>query len=142
MVHLLHDIPEDTKEETREDIESGYSQPERISNDDGVINDQTPLLGRRESCSGPHAKPKHGVPLPSDRYRATSRLSQPDAVDDPTKPFAGLNALEIAAVASAKKFLGQRLVQKVVQDIWDGDIVFWESFSVNAVKKAQTYNKR
>ena len=146
MVHLLHEIPEDTKEEeTREDIESCHSQSERTShsNEGRAVNDQTPLLKRRESSSGHHTKPaKHGVPFSSNRFKAGSDQSQPEAVDDPTKPLAGLNALEIAAVASAKKFLGQRLVQKVVQDIWDGDIVFWESFSVNAVKKARAYNKR
>ena len=75
-------------------------------------------------------------------HRAESGFSGLEKADDPTKSLAGLNALEIAAVASAKKFLSQRLVQKVVQDIWDGNIIFWESLSVNAIKKARVYNKR
>ena len=33
---------------------------------------------------------------------------------DPTARFAGLNALEIAAVAEAKKFLAQRSVQRII----------------------------
>lgn len=56
--------------------------------------------------------------------------------------FQGLNALEIAAVANAKRFLSQPQVQKIVADIWHGDVVFWESLSVHAVKKARTHNKR
>lgn len=56
--------------------------------------------------------------------------------------FMGLNALEIAAVANAKKFLSQRVVQKIVNDIWAGDIVFWESLSVHTKKRAHVHNKR
>jgi hypothetical protein len=33
--------------------------------------------------------------------------------------------LEIAGVASAKKFLSQVTVQKIVEDIWNGDVIFW-----------------
>ncbi|MCJ1474732.1 hypothetical protein MMC13_003392 [Lambiella insularis] len=61
---------------------------------------------------------------------------------DPTLPFVHLNALEIAAVADAKRFLSQRVVQKVVNGIWHGDIIFWDSMNVKTKKKAQKYNKR
>lgn len=63
------------------------------------------------------------------------------AEDEPTSSFVGLNALEIAAVAGAKRFLSQRIVQKTVDDIWNGDIIFWESLSVHSKKKAKFYNK-
>ncbi|KAL3458106.1 hypothetical protein BJX64DRAFT_234036 [Aspergillus heterothallicus] len=56
--------------------------------------------------------------------------------------FIGLNALEIATIAHAKKFLSQRVVQKVVDDIWNGEIVFWDSLSVHSTKKPQFFNKR
>lgn len=62
--------------------------------------------------------------------------------EDPTSSFMGLNALEIAAVADAKKFLSQRHVQDIINGIWAGEIVLWESLSVNTQKKAQFYNKR
>ena len=48
------------------------------------------------------------------------RSSQPQSDDDedddndPTARFIGLNALEIAAIAQAKKFLAQRSVQRIV----------------------------
>lgn len=62
--------------------------------------------------------------------------------EDPTSSFTGLNGLEIAAVADCKKFLSQRIVQKIVQGIWTGDITFWESLNADTIKKPQFYNKR
>ncbi|KAF4592581.1 ion transporter [Ophiocordyceps camponoti-floridani] len=59
---------------------------------------------------------------------------------DPTSAFMGLNALEIAAVADAKRFLSQSVVQKIVSGIWNGDIVFWDSLSVHATKKPRFYD--
>ena len=61
--------------------------------------------------------------------------------DEDTSSFAGLNALEIAAVADAKKFLSQRLVQKIIYGIWTGEVVFWESLDVHTVKKPMFYRK-
>lgn len=145
MDHLLHELPGDTdQEDTRSDVESSPPSRRHAHHDfDRAANDQTPLLQRQESQSSHLSKPPNReVSSSSNKYRADSDLSELEKVDDPTKPLAGLNALEIAAVASAKKFLAQRLVQKVVQDIWDGNIIFWESLSVNAVKKACVYNKR
>jgi hypothetical protein len=62
--------------------------------------------------------------------------------DDPTSSFRGLSALEIAVVVDAKKFLSQRAVQKIVNGIWSGRIVFWESMSVHTTKKPHFYNQR
>lgn len=65
-----------------------------------------------------------------------------DEEEDPTSSFAGLNGLEIAAVADCKKFLSQGIVQKIVTGIWTGDITFWESLSEHTTKKPQFYSKR
>lgn len=62
--------------------------------------------------------------------------------EDPTSAFTGLNALEIAAVANAKKFLGQGLVQKIINGVWTGEITLWDSLSVQTVKKPKFYNRR
>ncbi|KAL3420020.1 ion transporter [Phlyctema vagabunda] len=62
--------------------------------------------------------------------------------EDPTDAFTSLNGLEIAAVADCKKFLSQRIVQKIITGIWNGDITFWESLSLHTIKKPQFYNKR
>lgn len=56
--------------------------------------------------------------------------------------FFGLNALEIAAIAQAKKFLSQRVVQRVVTDIWNGEIVFWDSLTVHSAKKPHIFNRK
>jgi hypothetical protein len=62
-----------------------------------------------------------------------------DDEDDPTAHFTNLNALEIAAIADAKRFLSQAVVQKIITGIWNGDIIFWDSLSVHSVKKPRFY---
>lgn len=59
-----------------------------------------------------------------------------------SEPFMNLNTLEIAAVSGAKKFLSQRVIQDVVTGIWSGEIVFWDTLKVNAVKKPRFHNKK
>ncbi|UDD58776.1 hypothetical protein AFCA_006202 [Aspergillus flavus] len=56
--------------------------------------------------------------------------------------FFGLNALEIATIAHAKKFLSQKVVQRVIDHIWKGEIVFWDTLSVHSTKKPHFFNKR
>ncbi|KAJ5506947.1 hypothetical protein N7453_005904 [Penicillium expansum] len=56
--------------------------------------------------------------------------------------FFGLNAMEIATIAHAKRFLSQRVVQRVVDGIWKGEIVFWDSLTVNSTKKPHIFNTR
>jgi hypothetical protein len=65
-----------------------------------------------------------------------------DEDEDPTLPFVGHNTLEIAAIGGAKKFMSQVTVQRLVNAIWNGDIIFWDSLNVYATKKPQVYNKR
>lgn len=62
-----------------------------------------------------------------------------DADADPTSAFKTLNALEIAAVANAKRFLSQHIVQKIITGIWNGDIVFWDTLSINSTKLPRFY---
>lgn len=74
--------------------------------------------------------------------RASCDDSEDDDEEDPTSSFTGLNGLEIAAVADCKKFLSQRIVQKIITGIWNGDITFWESLAVNTTKKPQFWRKK
>lgn len=60
--------------------------------------------------------------------------------EDPTAHFTNLNALEIAAIADAKRFLSQPVVQKIVTGLWNGDIVFWDTLAVHSVKKPRFYD--
>lgn len=66
--------------------------------------------------------------------------SDDEEEDDPTAPFINLNALEIAAIADAKRFLSQNVVQKIITGIWNGDIIFWDNLSVHTEKKPRFYN--
>lgn len=56
--------------------------------------------------------------------------------------FQNLNALEVAAVSDAKKFLSQRVIQRIIESIWRGEIIFWETLSVDSTKDAKIYNKK
>ncbi|ROW02309.1 hypothetical protein VSDG_02538 [Cytospora chrysosperma] len=47
----------------------------------------------------------------------------------------------IAAVADAKRFLSQHVVQKIITGIWNGDIIFWDKLTVDSVKRPRFYNK-
>ncbi|KAJ0418485.1 hypothetical protein BJY00DRAFT_177201 [Aspergillus carlsbadensis] len=120
--------------------EAGESSLAAFQNAEG--NERTPLLSgasfqshifgsdtRRVSSYGSGQRyPEHGI-------------HNEDAGDE-FSMFIGLNALEIATIAHAKKFLSQRVVQKVVDDLWNGEIVFWDSLSVHSIKKPQFFNKR
>jgi hypothetical protein len=82
----------------------------------------------------------------------TSLLGGYFGSDDQTGPHArfsslasqceDLSALEIATVFGAKKFLSQRPVQKIINGLWRGDFVFWETLSLKSVKKPRKYNRR
>lgn len=75
-------------------------------------------------------------------YAGDDEDEEEDEEDDPTAPFKHLNALEIAAIADAKRFLSQHVVQKIITGIWNGDIIFWDKFSIHTVKKPRFYNSR
>ncbi|KAH6856087.1 hypothetical protein B0I37DRAFT_366482 [Chaetomium sp. MPI-CAGE-AT-0009] len=69
----------------------------------------------------------------------TADMDDDEEEEDPTAHFTNLNALEIAAIADAKRFLSQGIVQKIITGIWNGDIIFWDSLSVHSVKKPRFY---
>ena len=105
---------------------------QRLTDDDGAANgdERRPLLDGFEES---------GISFNDDDQDTSGRLS------DEEEPFAatcaGLNALEIAAVAGAKKFLSEKPIQRIINAIWKGDIVFWDTMSSNSVKKARLYNR-
>ena len=150
MDHLLLELPTGNKRENQvDDAESrGRNETFRQSFGD-PFSENTPLLPSFHSaCTAVSGAASRDADSSSETYQADSETLEREAheaeseANDPTKSLVGLNALEIAVVANAKKFLSQQRVQRVVQDIWDGNIIFWESLSVNAVKKARIYNKR
>lgn len=127
--YCLYEIPE-----PEQAIDNGTYHDEENGRQSGEVDENTTLLTRTLSDTVESAKSTITNTGPKKRYqllRSISRLTafddEDDEEDDPTKPFVTLNALEIAAVADAKRFLSQHVVQKIITGIWNGDIVFWES---------------
>ena len=142
--YLLYELPSNTAKPNHKrhdplhrvhfDHDGGDdSEDDRPAESDGLLPDQEGIGYDRSS---------HRIqdPLHMPSGLNGDVVNKPE--EDPTSPFIGLNALEIAAVADAKGFLSQRVVQKIVNSIWCGDIVFWDSLNVRTKKKAQRYNKR
>ena len=131
--YLLSQLPTATKESNEEpDLEGNgpYAQPRvRII---GPPTERTRLLPREggDAFRSP-AVSLHG----NEEYIEEQHFVQLAA------SFGGLNALEIATVSDCKKFLSQRPVQKIIDGIWDGTYVFWESLNVDSKKKPAKYNK-
>lgn len=91
--------------------------------------------------SSPAGSTRKRNQLLSSLSRLTTNTTDDGASEnDPTASFINLNALEIAAIADAKRFLSQHVVQKIITGIWNGDIIFWDSLSVRSTKKPRFYN--
>ncbi|KAI1143095.1 ion transporter [Hypoxylon sp. FL0543] len=118
--------------------------------DAGESNERTSLLrnasrsSSRDSCSDHN---RSGTTRRNKLFKSISKLTMSrqasdveELEDDPTAPFTHLNALEIAAIADAKRFLSQHVVQKIITGIWNGEIIFWDRLSVHSEKKPRVYN--
>lgn len=121
-----------------------------LDDDDGDSNvedeESSALLGQHSNSSQTAFCPAEQDLLPTSSTAQASacstKLGTVGNENDVTESFQGLNALEIAAVANAKKFLSQTQVQKIVTDIWHGDVIFWDSLSTHSVKKPQIQTRR
>ncbi|KAL8906497.1 MAG: hypothetical protein Q9207_001983 [Kuettlingeria erythrocarpa] len=143
--YLLREIPPAVSI-SRSSSEGGApaSRPSsaRIASND-PLNERSRLLFEGRTFAKPRTRiqepQEHQELLDSHAWRRTTSES---VDEDPTVSFVGLNALEIATVAGAKRFLSQGVVQDVVNGIWSGDIIFWESLTLHTRKRAQLYNQR
>jgi hypothetical protein len=122
---LLLELPAVPSPSSDDDAEEGLHNHQHNGSHYNQANEHTPLLS---DATGDYFG--HG-----NQMAANARFSSL------TSQCENLSALEIAAVSGAKKFLSQRPVQKVINGLWRGDIVFWETLSVNSVKKPQKYNR-
>lgn len=146
MDYCLYEIP-DAENDGADDVTS--PQPRRPRPYDQEAAETAPLLSRVLTGARPEA---HMLPgsSPSRKAKLENSLARitndgEGAIDDdddgdPTSAFRGLNALEIAAVADAKRFLSQHPVQRIVSGIWNGDIIFWDSLSVHTTKRHTFYD--
>lgn len=135
----LHEIPDNCEEPDTDEPADG-----------GESNERSALLGNTVRSSSSDRCSDHdrsGTTRRNLLFKSISRLtmSRPasdmeELEDDPTAPFIHLNALEIAAIADAKRFLSQHVVQKIITGIWNGEIIFWDRLSVHSEKKPRFYN--
>ncbi|KAI0404151.1 ion transporter [Xylaria palmicola] len=109
-------------------------------------DERTSLLGR-VLASSESSDARRGSMRRSQLFESVTKLTMSrhatdieDTEDDPTAPFIHLNALEIAAIADAKRFLSQHIVQKIITGIWNGEIIFWDQLSAHSRKKPRFYN--
>lgn len=126
---LLYELPPiPSPDEGSSDTEQG---PISHQNGNAPSSEGTPLLrGERTSSY-----------FGTDTVRAGAITSTARS-DEFTAQFENLSTLEIAAVSNSKKFLKQRPVQKIINGLWRGDIVFWESLGLHSVKCPKLYNRR
>lgn len=127
MTTLLQDIPAlsrnaEERTMTTQTTQTGHERPH--------ASETEPLLGSNHRAADEEA-----------RLQSAEDSSQSKLEDDLTTPFFGLNTLEIAAVADAKKFLSQKPVQRIITDIWNGSIVFWDTLNVDTKKQPKRYDK-
>ncbi|KAL9599484.1 MAG: hypothetical protein Q9219_003823 [cf. Caloplaca sp. 3 TL-2023] len=141
--YLLRELPPTTtlSESSSVDEETPFDRPKSArtaSNDELTERSRLLYEGRRIPNKYPTVNEPHGP----DRSHSWNSQFSDLTDDDPTLSFVGLNALEIATVAGAKRFLSQRVVQDVIDGIWSGDIIFWETLSTHTRKRAQIYHQK
>ncbi|KAI0515331.1 ion transporter [Xylaria bambusicola] len=143
-----------------------YEIPDPSERDGGSVDEecavgsesdeQTALLrGAGASSAAHHRRPsvinevrRGSVQRRSQLFESVSKLTmsrhatetEEDSDSDPTAPFIHLNALEIAAIADAKRFLSQHIVQQIITGIWNGEIIFWDRLTAKSGKKPSFYN--
>ncbi|RYP21656.1 hypothetical protein DL765_002117 [Monosporascus sp. GIB2] len=143
MDFCLYEIPQNH--------ESEQPSPNDENREEGESDERTSLL-RGSRGSSPHdgtSRYQTGSLRRDNLLQSVSKLTmsmhsmagEDDDEDDPTAPFVCLNALEIAAIADAKRFLSQHVVQKIITDIWNGEIIFWDRLSAHSTKKPRFYNR-
>lgn len=135
---LLYELPSNslsTPLRSDEEVGVGREPHSNETNDDS--GETTPLIGRSIEQLD-EAERILATPT-AERFVTMGRANQEKEAF--ASLFDNLNALEVAAVTKSKKFLSQRVLQRMVESIWKGDIVFWESLSVDTRKEPKVYNQ-
>ncbi|RWQ91416.1 hypothetical protein C8Q69DRAFT_489156 [Paecilomyces variotii] len=106
---------------------TGYCSP--------MIDERTPLLAGSSLNS-------RFVGRSGKETQASTNTPEDVCIFEQFSLFAGLNALEIATIAHAKKFLSQNVVQRIIDDIWNGEVIFWDTLSLHSTKEPKIFNRR
>lgn len=129
----LYEIPDpDDAEEggtgAARDEENGGRQSHEVDENTALLAQSLAgtVSSAKQTLTNTGSKKRYQLLQSISRLTMSQEDDGEEEEEDPTKPFVTLNALEIAAVADAKRFLSQHVVQKIVTGIWNGDIVFWD----------------
>ena len=110
---LLYELPS-TRRASGATLLNGGA-PRAVNSIEPSSDERTPLFdagGTRRSASRSDVG-LDGIRSPADQ------TDQPESADvNLSESLQGLNALEIAAVSGAKKFLSQRPIQRIITAIW------------------------
>jgi hypothetical protein len=141
--YCLYEIPDPKCSGTR----SGSDEEEAAADEHSPLLEQvvetavsSARRARRETVSSKRNLLLQSLSRLTMSMTAEDDDDEEDEDEDPTAHFTNLNALEIAAIADAKRFLSQAVVQKIITGIWQGDIIFWDTLAVHSVKKPRFYN--
>lgn len=138
--YCLYEIPDPKDTEDRSPADEEATVDEHSSLLGQVVHGTVDSARRALSQSGSSKRNMLLQSISRLTMSMTADDEDDDEEDDPTAHFTNLNALEIAAIADAKRFLSQAVVQKIITGIWNGDIVFWDTLAVHSVKKPRFYN--
>jgi hypothetical protein len=145
--YLLHDLPgQASRPDHTNDPERGPTHSERPKRQQGMegSDERTPLLPNPSLSFSQlfRYQRDRASNFSYNDQRSASNASEDTSQPNPYASFRGLNALEIATVANAKKFLSQKVVQKIINDVWNGEIMFWDNLSVHSRKKPRVISRR
>ncbi|KAF4445121.1 Calcium channel YVC1 [Fusarium austroafricanum] len=139
----LYEIPDFDDEDNAEAAGNSHTGDAELGESSPLLSHLRSIDNRRRGPGPAGSSMKRNQLLSSlSRLTMTSDDGNDENEGDPTSSFKNLNALEIAAIADAKRFLSQHIVQKIITAIWSGDIIFWDSLSVHSTKKVRFYNPR
>lgn len=140
----LYEIPE-VDAEAPSLVATPAAQPPADVEDPGELEPLLQRMTSKDSKGQGTSRPAGSSAKRTELLNSLSRLTedsddgQDSGATDPGAAFKGLNALEIAVVAEAKRFLSQHVVQKILTGIWNGNIVYWDALSVHATKQPRFY---
>jgi hypothetical protein len=117
--YLLYELPRFSDKggepESRTQRRNGNLSPRPVHE----ANESTSLLQQEEDADHNNFHPpRRDIPSSSSATQMDEPGLSKLGGENPAEALAGMNALEIAAVCDAKKFMSQKPVQKIVEDIW------------------------
>ncbi|KAJ9644571.1 hypothetical protein H2199_003534 [Coniosporium tulheliwenetii] len=111
--YLLYELsPAAADPDEPEDAEAGITRSSNSPTGRNLSGERTPLL------NGLEPPRLSGLSSHFGTDRTTDGMDRAREEDSFAASFESLNALEIAAVCGAKKFLSQRVIQKMINGIW------------------------